>query len=71
MLTFALDFARNTGPNFDGGSLVQLLVVVVVLSLVWYLISTYVPIPAPIKTVIVVIGVLILCLWLLRAFGLF
>lgn len=49
--------------------LVSLLVVVVILCLVWYLVTTYVPMPQPIRTVITVIAVLILCVWLLRAFG--
>lgn len=49
--------------------LISLLVVVVILCLVWYLVTTYVPMPQPIRTVITVIAVLILCVWLLRAFG--
>jgi hypothetical protein len=50
--------------------LISLLVVLVVLGLVWYLVTTYVPMPAPVKTVITVIAVLILCIWLLQSFGL-
>ncbi len=49
--------------------LISLLVVLVVVGLVWYLVTTYVPMPAPIKTVITVIAVLILCVWLLESFG--
>lgn len=50
--------------------LVSLLVVLVIVGLVWYLITTYVPMPAPIKTVITCIAVLIMCVWLLETFGL-
>jgi hypothetical protein len=49
--------------------LISLLVVLVVVGLVWYLITTYIPMAAPIRTVITVIAVLVLCLWLLSAFG--
>jgi hypothetical protein len=50
--------------------LISLLVVLVVVGLVWWLVTTYIPMPAPIKTVITVIAVLILCVWLLESFGL-
>ncbi len=50
--------------------LVSLLVVLVVLGLVWWLVTTYLPLPPGVKTVITVIAVLILCIWLLQAFGL-
>lgn len=49
--------------------LIQLLIVLVVIGVVWYLVSTYIPMPAPMKTVITVIAVLVLCIFLLRAFG--
>ena len=51
--------------------LIQLLVVLVVVGVVLWLINNYVPLQPPFKTVINVIVILILCLWLLRAFGLF
>lgn len=50
-------------------SIVTILIVLVVVSLVWYLIENYVPMPAPVRTVARVIAVLLLCLWLLGAFG--
>lgn len=50
--------------------LISLLVVLVVLGLVWWLVTTYVPMPPAVKTVITVIAVLILCIWLLQSFGL-
>ena len=50
--------------------LVSLLVVLVVLGLVWWLVTTYIPLPPGVKTVITVIAVLILCVWLLQMVGL-
>jgi hypothetical protein len=44
-------------------------VVLVVIGVVWYLVTTYIPMPAPIKTVITVIAVLVLCIFLLNMFG--
>ncbi len=55
---------------YEGMSIVGLLITLVVLGVVWYLITTYVPMAAPIKTVITVIAVLALCLFLLSYFGL-
>jgi hypothetical protein len=49
--------------------IISLLVVLVVVGLVWWLITNYVPMPAPIKTVITVVAVLILCIWLLQWAG--
>lgn len=49
--------------------IVQVLVVLVVAGLIVYLINTYVPMAPPIKTVLNVVVVLILCVWLLRFFG--
>ena len=50
-------------------SIISVLVVLVILGLVLYLVETYIPMSPPIKTVIRVIVVLLICLWLLRAFG--
>lgn len=49
--------------------LIQLIVVLVVLGTCWYLVTTFIPLPAPIKTVITVIAVLVLCLVLLQVTG--
>lgn len=49
--------------------LISIVIVLVVLGVVWWLVTTYIPMPAPIKTVITVIIVLLLCLWLLQVFG--
>jgi hypothetical protein len=50
--------------------MLQLLVVLVIFGVVLYLINTYVPMAPPIKTILNVVVVLILCVWLLNAFGL-
>ena len=49
--------------------LIQLLLVLIIVSVVLYLVNTYLPMAPPIKTIINVIVVLVLCLWLLQAFG--
>ena len=50
--------------------MIQLLVMLIVVGVVLYLINTYVPMAAPIKTIINVVVVLLVCLYLLSAFGL-
>ena len=50
--------------------LISIIITLVVLGVVWWLVTTYIPMPQPVKTVITVIAVLLLCLWLLRVFGL-
>ena len=49
--------------------MIGILVVLVVVGVCLYLIETYVPLAAPIRTVIRVVVVLLLCLWLLQVFG--
>jgi hypothetical protein len=49
--------------------LIQVLVVLIVIGLVLYLVNAYIPMAPPIKTVVNVVVVLILCIWLLSAFG--
>ena len=49
--------------------MIQLLVVLVVVGVVLYLINNYVPMAAPIKTIINVVVVLAVCIWLLRVTG--
>jgi len=49
--------------------MIELLVVLVIIGLCLYLIESYVPLSPPIKTVIRVVVVLLLVLYLLRAFG--
>lgn len=50
-------------------SLITLLIYLVVVGVVLYLINTYLPIAQPIKIIINVVVVIILCLWLLQVFG--
>jgi hypothetical protein len=50
--------------------IVSILVALVVFGVILWLVNTYIPMAAPIKTVINVIAVLILCIWLLSLFGL-
>ena len=54
---------------FKETDMIELLVLLVVVGLVLYLIEAYVPLSPPIKTVIRVVVVLLLCIWLLRAFN--
>ena len=49
--------------------MIQLLVVLVIVGVVLYLINNYVPMAAPIKTIINVVVVLAVCVWLLRVTG--
>ncbi len=49
--------------------LISLVVVLCVIGVVWWLATTYIPMPAPMKTVITVVVVIALCLFLLQAFG--
>ena len=49
--------------------MIQLLVVLVVVGVVLYLINTYVPMAAPVKTILNVVVVVGLCIWLLRVTG--
>lgn len=49
--------------------MIELIVVLVVIGLALYLVETYVPMSPPIKTVLRVVVVVLLVLWLLRAFG--
>ena len=49
--------------------IIHVLVVLVVVGVILWLIQTYIPMAAPIKTVITVVVVLLLCLWLLSLFG--
>jgi len=49
--------------------LISIIVVLVVVGVILWLVQTYIPMLAPIKTVITVVVVLFLCIWLLRLFG--
>ncbi len=49
--------------------MIQLLVLLVVVGVVLYLVNNYVPMAAPIKTILNVVVVLAVCIWLLRVTG--
>lgn len=49
--------------------IIQILIVLVIVGVVLWLVQTYIPMAAPIKTIITVVVVLILCVWLLTLFG--
>ena len=51
--------------------IIQIIVVLLVLALVWWLFNTYVMprVPEPFKTIIIVVLVVAVCLWLLSLVG--
>ena len=49
--------------------MIHIVVLLVVVGVVLYLINNYVPMAAPIKTIINVVVVLAVCVWLLRVTG--
>ncbi len=49
--------------------IIQVLIVLIVVGVCLYLVQTYIPMAAPIKTVITVVVVLCLVVWLLQLFG--
>jgi hypothetical protein len=51
--------------------IVQIIVMLLVFALVWWLFSTYVlpRVPEPFKTIIIVVLVVAVCLWLLSIVG--
>ena len=49
--------------------MISVIITLVVVGLVLYLINTYVPMAQPIKNILMVVVVLLLCLWLLSVFG--
>ena len=49
--------------------LIQMLIVLVIVGVCLFMVTTYIPMAAPIKTLITVVVVLVLCIWLLHAFG--
>jgi len=50
--------------------IVSILVTLIVIGVIMWLVNTYIPMPQPVKTVINIVIVLMLCLWLLNVFGL-
>ena len=50
-------------------SLISIIVVLIVVGVLLYLVNTMIPMDAKIKTIINIVVVLVVCLWLLQAFG--
>jgi uncharacterized membrane-anchored protein len=48
--------------------LIQLIIILAVVGVLLYLVETYIPMAAPIKTLIRVVVILVIVLWLLRLF---
>jgi hypothetical protein len=51
-------------------SLISVVVVLVVVGVILWLINNYIPMDAKIKTVLNVVVLIVVCIWLLQAFGL-
>lgn len=49
--------------------MIAVIFILAIVGLALHLLLTYVPMAAPIKTVIMVVVVLCVCLWLLQVFG--
>jgi hypothetical protein len=49
--------------------IISVIVTLVVIGVILWLLTTYIPMAPPVKTVIQVVVVLLLCLWLLSVFG--
>lgn len=48
--------------------MIGMAITLVILGLILYLVETYIPMSPPIKTVLRVVVVLMICLWLYRTF---
>lgn len=51
-------------------SLISLVVVLVIVGVILWLINTYIPMDAKIKSILNVVVVIVVIIWLLQAFGL-
>ena len=49
--------------------LITLVIYLIVIGVLLWLVNTYIPMAAPIKTILNVVVVVVVCLWLLRVFG--
>lgn len=50
-------------------SILTVLIVLILVGLVLFLVNTYIPMDAKIKTILNIVVVIILIIWLLKAFG--
>lgn len=53
-----------------GMPIVSILITLVIIGLILWLVTTYIPMAPPVRTVLTVVVVLLLCLWLASTFGL-
>ena len=51
--------------------ILSIIIVIVIVGLILYLANTYIPMDAKIKSILNIVVVIILIIWLLKAFGLF
>jgi hypothetical protein len=49
--------------------LINIVIILVVVGVALWAINNYIPMAAPIKTILNVVVVIVVCLWLLRVFG--
>jgi len=49
--------------------LINIIIILVVIGVALWAINTYIPMAAPIKTILNVVVVIVVCLWLLQVFG--
>ena len=49
--------------------LINIIIILVVVGVALWAINNYIPMAAPIKTILNVVVVIIVCLWLLQVFG--
>lgn len=50
--------------------IIHVLILLVVFGVILWLVNSYIPMDAKIKTILNVVAVVAICLWLLRVFGL-
>ena len=51
-------------------SLISVVITLIVLGVILWLVNTYIPMEQPVKTILNIVIVAVVCLWLLQAFGL-
>lgn len=49
--------------------LINIVIYLIVVGVLLWLVNTYIPMAAPIKSILNVVVVVVVCLWLLRVFG--
>ena len=51
--------------------LINLVILLIVIGVLLWLANTYIPMAAPIKTILNIVVVVVVCIWLLQLIGLF